>query len=83
MVAAKLVLGIAILNLIFQISEIALNVFGVALLKIRRNYDNFRRDGLCNLHNNDSRILYLGCISGCEGIRFYRCISLDTAQSFY
>jgi len=31
-VAAKLVLGIAILNLIFLISEIALNVFGVALL---------------------------------------------------
>ena len=34
MVAAKLVFGIAILNLIFLISEIALNVFGVALLEI-------------------------------------------------
>ena len=32
MVAAKLMLGIAVLNLIFLFIEITMNIFGVALL---------------------------------------------------
>ena len=32
MIAAKLVLAIAVLNLAFLLTELALNVFGVALL---------------------------------------------------
>ena len=32
MIAAKIVLAVAALNLVFLLSELALNVFGVALL---------------------------------------------------
>ena len=32
MIAAKIVLAVAVLNLVFLLSELALNVFGVALL---------------------------------------------------